>query len=135
MKKLMIMLMAAWVAVAAQAYDYPYLTFENADGTQSSVSVESLTLTVSDGQIVAVGADGTQTYPLASLSKMFFSKEAAQPTGINAVDAQADSPVEVFSVAGLSLGTFRSAGEAQSRLKPGVYVVKQGKRTIKTVVR
>ncbi len=135
MKKLMIMLMAVFATVAAQAYDYPYLTFENADGTQSSVSVESLTLTVSDGQIVAVGADGTQTYPLASLSKMFFSKEAAQPTGIASINTVADSPVEVFSVAGVSLGTFQSASEAQCRLKPGVYVVKQGKLTIKTVVR
>lgn len=134
MKKLMMTLLTVMLAVGAQAYDYPYLTFENADGSQSSVSVESLTLTVSGNQIVAVGADGTHTFPLASLGKMFFSKEAAQTTGITTVN-DAASPVEVFSVAGVSLGTFQSAGEAQSQLKPGVYVVKQGKRTLKTVVK
>lgn len=134
MKKLMMTLLTVMLAVGAQAYDYPYLTFENADGSQSSVSVESLTLTVSGNQIVAVGADGTHAFPLASLGKMFFSKEAAQTTGITTVN-DAASPVEVFSVAGVSLGTFQSAGEAQSQLKPGVYVVKQGKRTLKTVVK
>lgn len=59
--------------MTAQADDYPYLTFETNDGCLQSVSTENLTLSISDGKLVV--NDGTYSYPLTSLTKMYFTTD------------------------------------------------------------
>ena len=59
--------------MTAQADDYPYLTFETNDGSLQSVSTENLTLSISDGKLVV--NDGTYSYPLTSLTKMYFTTD------------------------------------------------------------
>lgn len=122
------------VAVTARAYDYPYLTFQTAEGTLTSVSVESLGMTIAGGEITCTNAGGTQTFQLASLSKMYFST-ADVSTGISSITADEPLKAEVFTIAGVSVGTFQSLGEATASLKPGVYVIKTDKETIKIAVR
>ena len=59
--------------IAAQADSYPYLTIQNADGSTGTLAVESLTLTISDGQLIASNGANNQTYSLAALTQMRFA--------------------------------------------------------------
>jgi hypothetical protein len=89
MKRLIFAILLTGGAMAATAdnYDYPYLTFENSDGSATSVSVESLTITVSDGKLVA----GDKTFTLASLSNMYFSTEATGIENVNDASQQGEA--------------------------------------------
>ena len=56
-------------ALAAMAKNYPYLTFETASGTKTSISTDSLTIDVQDGKLMA----GSIELTLGILSTMHFS--------------------------------------------------------------
>ena len=83
LKKQILTLMVMIAAVSAQAdnYDYPYLTFETADGTKTSISTASLTIHIQDGKLMA----GSTELTLADLSKMYFST-SDETTGIEEVN-------------------------------------------------
>lgn len=129
-QKLLLAAVMAGSALAANAYDYNYLTFETAAGEQTSVAVESLVLTVSDGQIVASNAAGTSTFTLTDLSKMFFSTSA---TAVAAVGATEQQTVKVYNASGMYLGDYASITAAKEAQTPGVYVMKTQGKTIKVV--
>ncbi|MCR4604295.1 MAG: Ig-like domain-containing protein [Prevotella sp.] len=74
MKKLLLLTMVLAGTLGAMAYDYPYLTFKSSDGTMKSVSVESLVMTFSNGQLVAASSSANDAFVLADLSKMYFSQ-------------------------------------------------------------
>ena len=74
MKRLLLTILVMIGGLAAKAYNYPYLTLKSADGTLKSVPLTSLVLTFSNGQLVATTNDGAQTFELADLNSMHFSK-------------------------------------------------------------
>ena len=85
MKRLLLILMTMAGVLAAQADDYPYLTFETSDGTVQSVSTTSLKLEISGDKLLV--NDGAQSFTLTDLKKMYFSTNDA--TGIDGnVNAQ-----------------------------------------------
>ncbi len=128
MKKLVFtMLMMAGI-LQAKAYDYPYLVFQNSEGTATFLAVESLSITINDGKLVATNADGSQTFSLSDLSKMFFSK-TTEITGINDINTNGSQEVEVFTTGGVKLGKFESITSAKTSLKPGIYVIKNSQKT------
>ena len=116
----------------AMAYEYPFLTFQSNDGSSKTVSVESLSITVSNGQLVT-NADGTESFALTDLSKMYFSENGGS-TVIANVDTGNDH-VDVFTISGMHLGTFQTVDAAKASLKPGLYVMKSNNKTLKTTVR
>ncbi len=121
MKRLIFAILLTGGAMAATAdnYDYPYLTFENSDGSATSVSVESLTITVSDGKLVA----GDKTFTLASLSKMYFSTEA---TGIeNVNDASQQGAARYYDL----------QGRMVENPAHGVFIKKVNGKTTKVVLK
>ena len=71
MRRILLFFISMVATTAVFAEDYPYLTFEAVDGNKTSVSVNSLTLTVKDGKLTA----GDKTFSLSELSKMYFSME------------------------------------------------------------
>lgn len=133
MKKRILCMMLAVVGAmsAVQADDYPYLAFQTADGTVKAVSITSLTLTFQNGALTATNADGSYSFALADLGKMFFTTEptAVQPLPVEGGD------VEVFSVTGISLGRFASLQAAEAQMPRGIYVVKTDSETIKLMKR
>ena len=128
----MMMVMAA--TIAAHAYDYPYLTLQTTDGTETTVAVDELVLTVSDGQLVITNGDGTISLILSDLSKMYF---ASTSSGISTVMSTptASGSVEVYTTGGILVGRYDSVATAKSQLRSGVYVMKTNDRTLKTVVK
>ena len=132
MRQILLLAVALIACFGAKAYDYPYLTFVGADNAEVSLSVENLEITVSDGSLVAVNADGTKYFTLAQLSKMYFS------TGFDGVEMQVadgDDAVEVYSILGIQAGKFSNISDAESSLKPGLYIVKNGVKTRKLIVK
>lgn len=128
----MLSLLVLGTLPAAHAEDYSFLTLRMADGSEKSFAVSGLTLTPSGSSLVAASGSDTQTYSLAALEKMYFSATA---TGVDGVGASEGAPVEVYSLSGMSVGTFESLNQAQSRLPKGVYIAKQGTRTTKMTLR
>jgi len=124
-------LAAAFVSVAAD--DYDYLVFQTSDGSEQAVSVSNLKLTFANGALTATNSDGSQTFTLTDLSKMYFSDSA---TGISAVTANdGDESVEVYSVAGVRMGSFSFLSDAKSQLRQGVYVIKSNGKNLKISVK
>lgn len=134
MKKLVFTMLIMAGILQAKAYDYPYLVFQNSEGTATFFAVESLSITIYDGKLVATNADGSQTFSLSDLSKMFFSK-TTEITGINDINTNGSQEVEVFTTGGVKLGKFESITSAKTSLKPGIYVIKNSQKTYRIAVK
>ncbi|MBP5339371.1 MAG: hypothetical protein J6Z14_08755 [Prevotella sp.] len=138
MKKLMmttIVLLAALV-VQAEDFAYPYLTFQTADGKKQSAPVSLLVMTVVGDQLVLQNPIGSATFPLASLSKMYFSQTEAGST-VTAVSSpsQAEGAVQVYTPSGIFVGNYASLAKAKGSLARGIYVIKTENATFKTTVK
>ena len=111
-------------ALAAQAEEYTYLTFEMTDGAKVSVSVEGLTLTISGTTLTA----GSQTFILSNLSKMYFSTSDETTTGIQEItNAALDEATDIYDLQGHKV--------TKEQMRKGIYIVKTKNRTYKMVVR
>ena len=124
MKRLLFILMMMTGALAMQAGDYPYLTFETTDGNKVSVSTESLTLTVSGTTLTA----GNQSFTLVNLSRMYFSTSDETTTGISeTVTADLNEVTDIYDLKGNKV--------SKSQMQKGVYIVKTNKGTFKMTVK
>ena len=124
MKRLLLFLMMMTGALAMQAGDYPYLTFETTDGNKVSVSTESLTLTVSGTTLTA----GNQSFTLVNLSRMYFSTSDESTTGISeTMTADLNEVTDIYDLKGNKI--------SKSQMQKGVYIVKTNKGTFKMTVK
>ena len=134
MKKLVLILLLMVGTLAAEAYDYPYLTIRTANGTETSVAVSELRLTFSNGQLVATNSTDSVTLTLSELSAMYFTETMNSiSTGLQSVTE--DEAVEVYTTGGVLVGRFDTMSQARATLKHGIYVIKTNERTIKTVLK
>lgn len=134
MKRSLFILVTVICAVMAQAADYPYLVFTNTAGTSTALSVSNMTLTVSGSSLSVTNADGTTAFVLTDLANMQFSVDGSTVSAIDHV-LDAGQPVSVFSLTGISLGTFNSLTEGVKTLSTGAYVIKQGVKSQTIVVK
>ncbi len=126
MKKSLLTFVAIVVSLMAQAYDYPYLAFQTSDGTVSTVSVESLSITFSDGQLVATSSDGSQTFTISDLTKMYFSTEGT--TAIKNIETEkADGIGDIYDLTGRKVDT--------KEMKRGIYIIKTSNGTRKVTIK
>lgn len=122
MKKLLLMALVMAGAMSAMADDYPYLTFETADGTKTSVISTALTLTIQDGKLMV----GSQEFNLADLSKMYFSTTDETTDGIEEVNISTlDDTTDIYDLQGREVN--------REQMKSGVYVMRTKKGTIKVI--
>lgn len=128
-----LLLLAAQTA-SAELYDYPYMAFQTTDGIVKTVSVSSLSLSISNGVLIATSDDGTESFTLSDLSKMYFTSEAVV-TKVQNPESTGSSEVEVTSLAGVFCGTFPSVEAARQSLPAGMYIVKNSKETFKIAVK
>ena len=133
MKRLLLASLALIAMQSGMAQSFDYLTFDKTDGTSVSLSASGLTLTFSDGNLLA--SDGT-TIPLASLSKMYFSQTSGISLAQTKTGSILEGTVSVYSTTGALVGTFDSQAEATGHLTQGVYLFKDQKgHTLKAVIR
>jgi hypothetical protein len=126
MKKIFLLLAVSCVMLT-QASTYKFLVFTNTEGTNTAFNVDGLTLRVEGSNLQVTNADGTVNMILTALKSMQFSEDGT----LTALDdvLNADAPVQVFSLSGISLGTYDSMMEAAKKLTPGAYVISNGNVT------
>ena len=135
MKKTFIALMATLGVLTAQADDFEYLTFQTTDGTKVSMASTSLVITFENGNMIVSNGIENQTFALSDLSKMYFSDET-ESSGIDETTLSEDNEaVEVFTLTGISQGSFDNLKQAQTTLQHGIYVVKSQRQTFKIAVK
>lgn len=135
MKKLLLSLFLSVAAVTNTfADDFGYLTFQTSSGKLTSVAVSSLVLKVSGTKLVATNASGTTEFTLADLSKMYFSAKD-EATNISSLTDNGESAYSVYTLSGVSIGTFKSMDIINGSLKSGVYIVKCAGKTHKLVIK
>ena len=132
MKKVFLLL-AVCTTMMAHASTYNYLVFTNTEGTNTAFSVKDLTLKVEGSDLLITNAEGTVSMLLTAMKSMQFSEDGTVSAVENILNA--DTPVQVFSVSGTSLGVYGSLMEAAQTLDAGAYVISNGSVTQTIVVK
>ena len=132
MKKVFLLL-AVCTAMMAHASTYNFLVFTNTEGTKTAFSVKDLTLKVEGSDLLITNAEGTVSMLLTAMKSMQFSEDGAVSAVENILNA--DTPLQVFSVSGTSLGVYSSLMEAAQTLNAGAYVISDGSVTQTIVVK
>ena len=132
MKKVFLLL-AVCTAMMAHASTYNFLVFTNTEGTKTAFSVKDLTLKVEGSDLLITNAEGTVSMLLTAMKSMQFSEDGTVSAVENILNA--DTPVQVFSVSGTSLGVYSSLMEAAQTLNAGAYVISNGSVTQTVVIK
>ena len=124
MKKLIIVFILALVSVTVHAADYTYLTIVEQDGTKTSLTAVGLTITFSDGNLVATNSTTSEskTISLSNFASMKFSTSNETTTGINTIEAESFGIGEAEAVYDLSGRQIPS----NASLPKGIYIIKRG---------
>ena len=132
-KCLFLLLVFGAVCVKAGDFTYNYLVMADNEGQRTPLNVNGLELKFSDGMLMAVNADGTYTFQLASLASMYFSETTTSIT--EADKANSHSSFEVFTLSGLCRGSFADMSDIKGSLPAGIYVVRQNGKTTKIALK
>lgn len=132
MKKVFLLL-AVCTTMMAHASTYNFLVFTNTEGTNTIFNVKDLTLKVEGSDLLITNAEGTVSMLLTAMKSMQFSEDGTVSAVENILNA--DTPVQVFSVSGTSLGVYSSLMEAAQTLNAGAYVISNGSVTQTIVVK
>lgn len=132
MKKVFLLL-AVCTTMMAHASTYNFLVFTNTEGTKTAFSVKDLTLKVEGSDLLITNAEGTVSMLLTAMKSMQFSEDGTVSAVENILNA--DTPVQVFSVSGTSLGVYGSLMEAAQTLNAGAYVISNGSVTQTVVIK
>ncbi len=126
MKKLALSFLILVGTMTAQAEDYTYLTFETTDGAKTSVDVSTLPVTINlENSTLTIG---NQTFALADLSKMYFSKQSETTTGIQEVSfISLDEDTDIYDMHGRKV--------TKDQVRRGIYVMKTKQGTRKVSVK
>ena len=133
-KRALLLYLFTLLGIGAWADEYPYLVFENTDGSTKVVSVESLKITFSDGNLVAVSNNGGANIPLATLAKMYFSASSTLD-GLNGTELRTAGQGAVYNLQGIRVGTLQNGSNSLKGLPQGVYVIERNGKTEKVVVK
>ena len=101
MKKTIITMLIALVAIIASAETYNYLKFTKTNGSTVTYSVEGLKLTYDASNVTVSNVDGTATIALADVQNMYFSNEAGGSTTFTLGDVNNDGEIDVADVTAL----------------------------------
>ena len=128
------MLMAG--TLTAQADNFTYLTIEKTDGTAQSLTAVGLTISYSEGNLVATNGTESATIALADVSRMYFSNEQAT-TGISKTVASTTKPTtDALSDGIYNLQGHRVASISQlASLKKGIYIIVENGQSKKIQVK
>ncbi len=128
----LLLVMLAFGCTAGRAQTYSYVNLVQADGTITQVDAIDLEITFVDNQLVATTNSGTVQIALSDMDYLEFSNSVITVTnettdGISAATLNDDDDVEIFTASGVRVN------QSLSALRPGLYLVRQGSRTIKIV--
>ncbi len=128
------------LGLTASAQSYSYLTFRQADGSETSLKTAGLKLTFADGNLVAANGTETATFALANMAKMYFSTSATaidQATSAQVSASIVNGALQVAAPAGTPVSVYSLDGREMPHqgLASGVYVVKVGNKVLKLMAK
>ncbi len=100
MKKTIITMLIALVAMFASAETYSYLKFTKTNGSTVTCSVAGIKLTYDNNNITVTNDEGTTTIALAEVQDMYFSNEAGG-SSFQIGDVNMDGYVNITDVTAL----------------------------------
>ena len=125
---MMILTLLSVITLATRAADYNYLVFTLNDGSEQAIVATNLSITFTDGNLVATTADETlATIPLTTLQKMQFSESNTTAISALPLDGQDDIKA-IYDLQGRMM-------PLNTQLPKGTYIVKTSSRTIKVFVK
>ena len=101
MKKTIITMLIALVAICASAETYSYLKFTKTNGTTVTCSVEGLKITYDNNNVTVTNAEGTTTIALAEVRDMYFSNDGSTTPVYQLGDVNMDGDVNIADVTAL----------------------------------
>ena len=129
-KTFLLALLFVFSSMMTKAADYQYLVFTLSDGTTQAVTATNLSITFTDGNLVATNGSATlATLPLASLTQMEFSNEGT--TGIQDISVNqlvTDSNTTIYDLNGRQM-------PQGAQLPKGVYILKNNNKTFKVTIK
>ena len=124
----MVLTLLSVITMATRAADYNYLVFTLNDGSEQAIVATNLSITFTDGNLVATTADETlATIPLTTLQKMQFSESNTTAISALPLDGQDDIKA-IYDLQGRMM-------PLNTQLPKGTYIVKTSSRTIKVFVK
>ncbi|MBR5440070.1 MAG: T9SS type A sorting domain-containing protein [Prevotella sp.] len=138
MKKIFLTLaIAVATATTAAAATYESLVIQQNDGTTYTFGLygeeeyyNPVTITFENGKLIATQNGQQTTLEVSSLDKMYFGST----TGIQTVSDGLDTG-DVFDMQGRRVATKINLKTLQNQLPKGVYIVKNGDKTVKMTVK
>ena len=101
MKKTIITMLIALVAMVASAETYNYLKFTKTNGSTVTCSVEGLKITYDNTNVTVTNAEGTTTIALAEVQDMYFSNDGSTTPVYQKGDANMDGDLNIADVTAL----------------------------------
>ena len=101
MKKTIITMLIALVAICASAETYSYLKFTKTNGTTVTCSVEGLKITYDNTNVTVTNAEGTTTIALTEVRDMYFSNDGSTTPVYQLGDVNMDGDVNIADVTAL----------------------------------
>ena len=136
MKKILSLAAAAIMAFGAQADEVKSLTFRTLDGQETSLSIANgLTIKFENGELIARAEDSIFQVPLSQMQDMYFSRLAVGIKDLNADEIPEGTIVRVYTTDGRMVQSYQQADGAQPQLPAGLYMIKAGGKTTKTLVK
>ena len=112
------------------AEDYTYLVVETDEGG-TTLYAQGLQMTFTNNQLTATDINGSHTFPLNRLVKMYFTNTAS----ISDRKLEAETgEVIVYTPSGICMGKYDGIDAAKKQLSKGVYIIKSSSRTYKTTI-
>lgn len=138
MKKLFLTLVVAVATVmTANAASIESLIIQQNDGTRYTFNLYGeeednvpITITFENGNLIASQNGQQTTLELSSLSKMFFGAT----TGIQTISDGSET-ADIFDIQGRRVATKMHLKDLENRLPKGVYLVKNGGKTVKMTIK
>lgn len=132
-KKVLLITLAMAAVLSTHAADYTYLTLVEQDGTKTSLTAIGLTITFSDGNLVATNSitSESKTIPLSNFVSMNFSNNNESATGINTIESESFSISDadaIYDLAGRQISSY-------APLAKGIYIIKKGSVTRKIQIK
>lgn len=136
MKKFLVIIICL-ISVKAQAQTYNFLTFTETNGNETSVAAAGTVITFAGDNLQVTTTEGnTQVFALTSLSSMRFDETA---TAIHTLSNNVGLPaiVKIYDTSGrLVRSAVNTATEALTEgLPAGIYIINDGRKTTKQLVR
>ena len=100
MKKTIITMLIALVAICASAETYSYLKFTKTNGTTVTCSVEGIKVTYDNNNVIVTNDEGTTTIALSEVQDMYFSNEAGGSSFLRG-DVDGDGSIGIADVTAL----------------------------------